>query len=493
MIATYTPVIDLLQRAKDSFNPTVISRACAYFHSSEESTRRAVDHLLPSLIGAFVRHGRTTYAGQPTGLIALCAEVSSPQIDTHFPTVLPNAFSAPPVIERMIAAGIAQARAVLPDGPERLANAVTDREGISRLTSLALVGLLTLTLCSVLKTHILQQGDPAQALARALDHASVSHPPSLPTAAAAGSQATVKRKQGGAFATLLLVSLATLGLLWFAMSHMRQVSPGTQAAVDKSEAATLSFVTDDQGRPTVHARLDTPEHKQQLLQALDSTFGANAYDADIVVEPGTSAPTWWDKLTAMLAALHKPNMDVSIQGQAVQLAGSSADGESGLRDQLAALFGDGFSWSRFKASEALAAANNALHDALTALNPGTCTAPEVVRALNTHSINFDSGTSELPQAELEVLATAAKSISDCAKGARLEILGHTDSFGPTQVNLSLSRQRAEAVRTFLVEHGVDANTLEVHGYGSARPIADNETPAGRYENRRIEFAVLQQQ
>ncbi|WP_053064055.1 OmpA family protein [Caballeronia mineralivorans] len=53
----------------------------------------------------------------------------------------------------------------------------------------------------------------------------------------------------------------------------------------------------------------------------------------------------------------------------------------------------------------------------------------------------------------------------------------------------LSKKRAEAVRAFLVKHGVPADSLTAQGFGDAHPVADNATASGRFENRRIDFAV----
>lgn len=72
----------------------------------------------------------------------------------------------------------------------------------------------------------------------------------------------------------------------------------------------------------------------------------------------------------------------------------------------------------------------------------------------------------------------------------LEIGGHTDSKGADGYNLSLSKRRAASVRKYLISKGVAAERLAAVGYGEKKPIADNKTDAGRAENRRVEFQVL---
>ncbi len=72
----------------------------------------------------------------------------------------------------------------------------------------------------------------------------------------------------------------------------------------------------------------------------------------------------------------------------------------------------------------------------------------------------------------------------------LEIAGHTDSIGSEAANLKLSRQRADAVRRYLVEQGIPAHRLNAVGFGEAQPVATNMYEAGRAQNRRVEFRVI---
>lgn len=76
-------------------------------------------------------------------------------------------------------------------------------------------------------------------------------------------------------------------------------------------------------------------------------------------------------------------------------------------------------------------------------------------------------------------------------GVRLEIAGHTDAKGDPAYNQWLSRQRAAAVRDFLVDRGVEGNRLNVRGYGPEQPIGDNSTWIGIQKNRRVELRLLE--
>ena len=62
--------------------------------------------------------------------------------------------------------------------------------------------------------------------------------------------------------------------------------------------------------------------------------------------------------------------------------------------------------------------------------------------------------------------------------------------GDAAKNQTLSAERAEAVKTWFVDKGIDAKRIETEGLGSSKPVADNGTNAGRAQNRRIEFELL---
>lgn len=70
---------------------------------------------------------------------------------------------------------------------------------------------------------------------------------------------------------------------------------------------------------------------------------------------------------------------------------------------------------------------------------------------------------------------------------RLLVEGFTDNVGKPEMNMALSERRAESLRNALIERGIPANRIDVRGYGEGYPIADNKTPAGRTQNRRVEI------
>jgi OOP family OmpA-OmpF porin len=108
--------------------------------------------------------------------------------------------------------------------------------------------------------------------------------------------------------------------------------------------------------------------------------------------------------------------------------------------------------------------------------------------INSVLFNFDSSAIQ-PEAAV-VLQEAANILKQGASKA-VVIEGHTCSIGTEEYNLGLSERRANAVKAFLIEQGIDASRLTAKGMGEANPVADNTTKDGRERNRRVEFQVIQ--
>jgi len=85
---------------------------------------------------------------------------------------------------------------------------------------------------------------------------------------------------------------------------------------------------------------------------------------------------------------------------------------------------------------------------------------------------------------------AAEDLKHLPKGHLVEISGYTDNTGNQSLNVALSKKRAEAVRQTLVKFGANPDMLIAKGYGSADPVASNDTPEGRRRNRRIEYHIV---
>ena len=104
------------------------------------------------------------------------------------------------------------------------------------------------------------------------------------------------------------------------------------------------------------------------------------------------------------------------------------------------------------------------------------------------SVLFKTGESALmPIAQERLIEVANVLVKQ--KGKPIVVQGHTDSKGSDEDNMKLSQLRAEAVRTYLVSQGVPDKMIRAQGMGESMPIADNSTPEGRANNRRVEIIV----
>jgi outer membrane protein OmpA-like peptidoglycan-associated protein len=104
-------------------------------------------------------------------------------------------------------------------------------------------------------------------------------------------------------------------------------------------------------------------------------------------------------------------------------------------------------------------------------------------------VHFLHGSAEILPDSMALLEEAADTIRSHPELA-IEIQGHTDDTGGPDVNLRLSANRANAVRDFLVQHGVDAGHLTAHGYGQEKPLAPNTSEKNRAKNRRVQLIVV---
>lgn len=106
------------------------------------------------------------------------------------------------------------------------------------------------------------------------------------------------------------------------------------------------------------------------------------------------------------------------------------------------------------------------------------------------NITFDTGKSIVKDNFKQTLDSIVDVVKKYDK-TTLQITGFTDSTGGYDMNMALSRDRANAVKNYLVFKGVPANRIVTEGKGPANPIGDNNTASGREQNRRVEISFLE--
>ena len=111
------------------------------------------------------------------------------------------------------------------------------------------------------------------------------------------------------------------------------------------------------------------------------------------------------------------------------------------------------------------------------------------QTLTLEGVNFDFDKSFIRQDDVTHLNQDVATLKEWGD-VKVEVAGHTDSIGTDNYNMGLSLRRANAVRDYLISKGIAAENLTAKGYGESQPVADNQTAAGRFKNRRVELVPL---
>jgi OOP family OmpA-OmpF porin len=215
--------------------------------------------------------------------------------------------------------------------------------------------------------------------------------------------------------------------------------------------------------------------KAALLARLREVYGAGRVVDQLAVGAVSTPANWNDYLHKLITPDLKlvTHGQLKVDGNMVTLRGDVAD--EAQRQQIA-------------------------NDIATALNP-TYTVNNGLRvvvaeqavldtALGNRIIEFESGKATLADSGKTILDQMSVALLKL-KDKKVEVIGHTDNAGSRAGNLSLSQARAEAVKAYVIGHGVAPELVAVSGEGPDRPVADNRTTEGRARNRRIEFKVVQ--
>ncbi len=213
--------------------------------------------------------------------------------------------------------------------------------------------------------------------------------------------------------------------------------------------------------------------KSLILGELRELYGSERVVDRIQVESIPAPPNWGRHVASMLTPGLKrvSNGKLEINGQSVRISGDVANEVQ--RQQVAS---------------DLSLASNSTYTVTNSLAMGGGQGL-LDATLGDRIIEFESGSARLTdvgQAILDEMAEKMREIGD----ARVQVIGHTDDVGQRQANIALSHARADAVRNYLVGHGIPRQNLSVLGKGPDEPIADNTTADGRARNRRIQFRVL---
>lgn len=244
--------------------------------------------------------------------------------------------------------------------------------------------------------------------------------------------------------------------------------------------ATLS----PEGAVQLRGRLADERMRDAADAFARARFGAsNVY---VAARLDDGLPTGWGtRVLAGLASLAElASGSVLVEPERVQIRGVT--GNQGARAEIARLLSDRLGQGADFTVDVTY--DERLDPARGLPSPQECLAL-ATQVLDRRQVGFAPGKAEISPDTSGVIDDLAEALADCA-GAPLEIGGHTDSQGRAESNLTLSRQRAEAVLTALAARGLDTSAMTAQGYGAAEPIADNATEEGRVANRRIAFRLV---
>jgi uncharacterized protein YidB (DUF937 family) len=300
----------------------------------------------------------------------------------------------------------------------------------------------------------------------------------------------------------VLGALAVLGLgSYLIPSHNpTRVAPAVVQApvVPPASVPTLPprlALSNDNGVIRYSGSVHDEETRTSIINSLKAVFGADKIQGDIGIDLNRGAAPWLINFRTALETLKVPGLQAVFDGNSVNLGGIIGDADRDrISSSLKSLFGGGLVLGTLsdKVTDMVSGANAKVMAALTSLKTGF-NANDLVGILDQSIVNFPSGGSEVPAVAAGLLTSAAAQIKQLPPGTVLEIAGYTDNTGDAAANLTLSQQRADAVRNMLVHAGVDSSMLVAKGYGNANPVASNDLLEGRFRNRRIEYHVLKPQ
>ena len=217
-----------------------------------------------------------------------------------------------------------------------------------------------------------------------------------------------------------------------------------------------------------------------IVAAATANYGSNVVNNLEIID---GAPEDWTATAiASLANINPLNngriemrdLNLSVSGDAASQG--EADGvQSSIGSGISSLYNDNYAITAPAPAPAPVVVENACQIDLNNL-------------LASENINFESAKAIIDASSYALLDQLAAVAANCPTDS-ISVEGHTDSQGADAYNQDLSQQRAAAVVSYLIDQGVDGARLSAIGYGETLPIADNDTPEGRAQNRRIEFNV----
>jgi outer membrane protein OmpA-like peptidoglycan-associated protein len=238
-----------------------------------------------------------------------------------------------------------------------------------------------------------------------------------------------------------------------------QLDPTDLHTAQESLAAADKSFDDNGDTPHTRDLAYAAERKAQLADVKAQTMAANKQQADAKAQLEQMKDQNGKQTKAQLGATQQ---QLAMTGQALAISQQQkAEAEKRAADAAAAL-------AKF------ASVKQETRGMVITLSGGVLFA----------SAKYDL----LPQAQTK-LGQVSDVLTKQDKDSKIVVQGYTDSQGSESFNQTLSQHRAESVRSYLVSHGIAADRITAQGFGPGSPVADNASPEGRADNRRVEIVV----
>jgi outer membrane protein OmpA-like peptidoglycan-associated protein len=238
------------------------------------------------------------------------------------------------------------------------------------------------------------------------------------------------------------------------------------SAAESLQIAEQSFAQDGDTQKTRDMAY-VADRRSKIAEARGATLQAAAEQQQTLANMHAAETS---QLQATSAQLGRANMQVALQGQALQNQSQQLSVEQQRR------------------MEAEKRAAQAAADLAAFASVKQDTVRGMVITLSGGVLFVTNKSDLLPTAQVK-LNEVADALTKQDTESKIVVEGHTDSQGGATYNQDLSERRARSVRDYLVSRGISADRITSQGFGLSRPIADNTSPEGRANNRRVEIVV----
>ena len=286
-------------------------------------------------------------------------------------------------------------------------------------------------------------------------------------------------------------------------------TPAVNALAASLKAPEFSLQSVD-GKVVLQGVMGSQQEIDEALAAAQGMYGAAQVDNQLQLREGVAPASWLKGVADLLPALQgldNASLKISAAGNSIggQLP-ANAD-KASLLDKARQVLGEGVADELAVAAEKAPDTTVATQQAPAQVEPAIAAAKsepaqeeqavqncqqQLNDAMQGKTILFATNKSAIKQDSIALLDSLVGIMSSCQgviAGRGIQVSGHTDSVGNDAYNQKLSQQRADAVKGYLVNKGIDAGLVTSVGFGESKPIASNDNEADRSQNRRIAFDI----